>query len=178
MPDNRTLESREPRLVVEQFMTWPAVTVGPDATVTDAIAAMDRGHFDHLLIRYRDWFGGTLCRSDLADVNPHAIVWQFADEVAAVPAEVLVIDAVRRMSSAAICCLPVTSLRGIWGIVTLSDLVLAPPIESLIPSCDSCGSFHRVRPLGTSSASFCDACREQRRPFPFDDEYVDLGTVD
>ena len=151
--EERTHEAGAFRLVIGQFMTWPAVTVAPDATVTQAIDVMDHGKFDHLLISYREWLGGTLCRSDLAEAAPHAIAWQFAEEVAMLSPRLLVIDVLRRMSAPLACCLPVAAPHGMWGIVTLSDLLVAPSIEALIPRCDSCRHHYGAEPPGRHLSS-------------------------
>ncbi len=173
-PDNPTLSTLEilHGRRVGEVATSPAVTVTPYATVSEVVAAMDEAGIEHALVTYQGQLAGALCRSDLVDASPRAVAWRFATDVAPISASSDLGTALGRLVRDKLCCLPVFARDG-WGIVTRDDLGSAVDDSSLLPTCQSCGQRHRVTARG-----FCEECLSILEPFPFHEDYVDIGTVD
>jgi acetoin utilization protein AcuB len=120
-------------VLVADAMTPRPVSVRPEATVADAVAAMRRGRFRHLPVVAGGELVGVVAAGDLA-AGPGAPV-EAAEALAARPlAEVMTRDpvtvwpdepveaAARLLAEQAIGCLPVVSDDRLVGICTRTDL--------------------------------------------------------
>lgn len=113
-------------MFVEQVMTRPAVTVGPEATASHAWELLQRGHFRHLPIVRLGRLVGIVSDRDLRvartlDEEPPVGKLGRADVVTVTPATP-VEEASRLLLQHKIGALPVVQDGELVGIVTESDL--------------------------------------------------------
>jgi acetoin utilization protein AcuB len=150
--------------MVSQFMHQPVVTVGPGASVEEAMALARTKGIHHLPIMQRGKLLGLVCTCDLSEAGPSLPVLQLArrNVVTALP-DCSAGDAARLMMTNAVGSVVICNQDGVWGIVTREDLARArPELAALLDEgqCSACGAREHLR-LGPGETFLCASCAER-----------------
>lgn len=121
-------------LSLAEFMSMPAITVGPDESVADLRRLAEEHAIHHFPIMEDGRLLGIVCVSDLAQEDPHSrVIHKAWRHVVTAPPPSSATDAARLMRLHGVDSVVVADEHGVWGIVTREDLLEADPaLERLL----------------------------------------------
>jgi predicted transcriptional regulator len=150
--------------IVSELMHQPLVSVGPGASVEEAIQLAKSKGIHHVPIVQSGKLLGMVCTCDLGSARPDLRVLQLARRnVVTVEPDCSTADAARLMVTSVVGSLVVRNGDGLWGIVTRSDLVQADEaLASVLAElkCAACQSTRHLRP-GPGDGYLCVHCAER-----------------
>jgi len=163
--------------LVSRFMRQPVLSVGPGASVKDALTLAHERGIHHIPIVQKGKLLGLVCTCDLKEALPHLPVLQLArrNVVTALPS-LTARDAARLMIANAVGSVVVSNCDGLWGIVTKKDLAEAgPELAELFTEsvCAACGAGQHLRPAA-GETFLCVTCSERASA----SHWFDEGAVD
>jgi predicted transcriptional regulator len=150
--------------MVSRFMHQPVVSVGPGASVQDALSLAHHSGIHHIPIVQKGKLLGLVCTCDLREARTDLPVLRLAHRnvVTALP-NCSAGDAARLMTENAVGSLVVANRDGLWGIVTRKDLAeAAPELAELLAgnACVACQARQHLRPIA-GEAFLCVTCAER-----------------
>lgn len=152
--------------IVSDISHQPLVSVGPGASVAEAVALATARDIHHVPILQGHQLLGIVCTCDLGGAPRDLRVLQLARRnVVTVEPECTVQEAARLMIANIVGSLLVRSRNGQWGIVTRSDLLQShADVESLLSElhCAVCGATRHLF-QNPGNGYVCAPCAEQAR---------------
>ena len=111
---------------IQDVMTSDIVKIGPEATVAEARASLQRNRIHHLIVVAEKKILGVLSDRDLAGRDAETRVAEvMSRDVATISPRATLRQAAGRMEGRMISCLPVIDRGKLAGIVTSNDLLRA-----------------------------------------------------
>src|ERR1700712_2206627 len=142
------------------------VTLGPNASVSDAARTMADAGISHLLVTGDgDNVLGVFCVCDLDRAPTGTPLWQhLQDKPVTIDLNAEADSALALMSQLHVSCLPVLDAGHLRGVITLHDLRRKHVGDAEEEHCSCCGSTEHVRCSHGRDVGLCFDCTRKSEP--------------
>lgn len=142
------------------------ITIGPEATVSDAASALAKAGISHLLVTgERDALLGVFCVCDLDRAPTGARLRQYLHEKPVTVDMWTETDvALDLMTTKHVSCLPVLDAGRLRGVITLHDMRRMGLVDGEEECCSACGSSEHVRCSHRRPLGLCFECSRKSEP--------------